>query len=189
MLALLPHRENCMQRYLVLSLVALSACAHATSATESVAAPRQVRIEGAGSVNVNSTVSAHVERIELPVDLVWKALPAAFDAMSIPITDVDSVHHVMSNGGLKIRRQLGSTPLGVFMDCGSTQVGENADTYDVHLTMSVEVQPDPATGNTKLLLLMESAARPIAFSREYTRCTTRGKLEQRFAAAVKKQLQ
>ena len=177
-----------MQRCLVLSLLAVGACAPASSTIEGAATTRQMRIEGAGKVNISTNPSAHVSRIESPADLVWKALPAAFDAMSIPITTVDTAHMVMSNGGLKIRRQLGSTSLGVFIDCGTTQVGENADSYDVYLTFSAEVQKDPESGNAKLLVVLESAARPVSFSRDYSRCTSRGKLEDRFATAVKKQL-
>lgn len=176
-----------MRRLIFLSLAAVSACASAPG-TPGTAAPRQVRIEGAGNVTVNSNVYAHVTSIQSPVDLVWRTLPAVFEEMSIPITTVDSTHHVLSNDGLKLRKQLGGTPLGVFIDCGTTQVGENADSYDVHLTFIAEVQPDPASGNSRLLLTMESAAKPIAFSRDYSRCTTRGKLEERFAAAVKKHL-
>ncbi|MDB4913656.1 MAG: hypothetical protein JWM95_1300 [Gemmatimonadetes bacterium] len=173
---------------LLIPLLVLCACAPATSNTESVSAPRQIRIEGAGTVNLNTTTSAHVARLDFPVPLVWKALPAAFETMGVPITFVDSAHYVLRNDGLKVRRQLADTPLGVFFDCGTTQVGENADSYDVHMTVSVEVQPEPATGNSRLLILLESAARPVSFSRDYSRCSTRGKFEQRFADAVKKQL-
>ena len=175
-----------MRSYLALSLAVLSACASGAP-TPGVAAPRQVRIEGAGSVNLNQNTYAHVERVEKPVDLVWAALPFAFEAMSIPITAIDSAHHVIRNDGLKARRVLGGTPLGVYLDCGSTQVGENADSYDVNMTLLAEVQPDES-GNAKLSLTLESMARPVSFSRDYTRCTTRGKLEERLTAALKKHI-
>ncbi|MEP7001695.1 MAG: hypothetical protein ABI969_14505, partial [bacterium] len=73
--------------------------------------------------------STHSTPIDYPVGKAFHALPAAFEALAIPITDVDTVHHSLSNGGLKLRRQLGNVPLSRFIDCGTTQIGENADTY------------------------------------------------------------
>jgi hypothetical protein len=62
-----------------------------------------------------------------------------------------------------------------------------ADSYDVHLTIQVQLKPDEG-GNTKLETMFETMAKPVSFSREYSRCSTRGVLEQRLAEAVKAQL-
>ena len=176
-----------MRALAVLSLIALSACA--SSGGSSSRPDETVRINGAGSSNLKLTSNTygHVSKISAPISKVWLAMPGAFEALSIPISNVDTVGHVIANDGLKIRRQLGTTPLSRFIDCGNTQIGENADSYDVHLTISVKLTADEG-GTTKLETMFESMAKPVSFSREYSRCSTRGVLEQRLAEAVKAQL-
>jgi len=171
----------------VLSLIALSACA--SSGSSSSRPDETVRINGAGSSNLKLTSNTygHVSKISAPINSVWLAMPGAFEALSIPITNVDTIGHVIANDGLKLRRQLGKSPLSRFIDCGNTQVGENADSYDVHLTVSVKLTTDEG-GTTKLETMFESMAKPVSFSREYARCSTRGVLEQRLVDAVKAQL-
>lgn len=173
----------------LLALAALSACASSTVNTGAREA-ETVRIGGrqGGQLRVTSNAQASVSRIAFPIGKVWHALPAAFENLGIPITAVDTGTHTISNGGLKIRRVLGSAPLARYVDCGSTQVGENADSYDVYLTVVSQVEEDPATGLATLHTIFESMARPIAFSREYSRCSSRGELERRLAAAVMDQL-
>ncbi|MEO8624264.1 MAG: hypothetical protein ABI625_24500 [bacterium] len=138
---------------------------------------------------MTSVTSTHSTAIDYPVGKAFHALPAAFEALAIPITDVDTVHHSISNGGLKLRRQLGNVPLSRFIDCGTTQIGENADTYDVYLTVVSQLEENKTSGLATLNTTFEAMARPIAFSREYARCSTRGVLEKRIADAVKAQLQ
>jgi hypothetical protein len=148
-----------------------------------------VRIVGAGGGNLTltSNAQAHVSRISAPIEKTWIAMPGAFEALSIPITSVDTLTHVVANEGFKLRRQLGSTPLSRFIDCGTTQIGENADSYDVHLTISVQLRPEEG-GITRLETMFEAMAKPVSFSREYSRCSSRGVLEARIADAVKAQL-
>ena len=178
-----------MRTLQLLALAALSACASSTVQT-SARESETVRIAGkqGGQLRITSNAQASITRIALPMGKVWHALPAAFATLGIPITAVDTGTHTISNGGLKIRRVLGSAPLGRYIDCGSTQIGENADTYDVHLTLVSQVEEDAPSGLALLRTTFESMARPIAFSREYSRCSSRGELERRLAAAVMDQL-
>jgi hypothetical protein len=171
----------------VLSLIALSACASGGSTSRPDETVRISGVTGTGNLKITSNQYAHVSRISSPVDKVWLAMPGAFEALSIPISSVDTLTHAIANDGLKLRRVLGKTPLSRFIDCGNTQIGENADSYDVHLTIQVQLKPDEG-GNTKLETMFEAMAKPVSFSREYSRCSTRGVLEQRLAEAVKAQL-
>lgn len=174
----------------LLSIAALSACASSTVNTGAREA-ETVRIAGGqgGELRLTSNTQASVTRIAFPMGKVWHALPAAFEKLGIPITSVDTATRTISNGGLKTRRVLGSAPLGRFIDCGSTQIGDNADTYDVYLTVVSQVEEDKTTGLAVLRTTFESMARPISFSREYSRCSSRGELEKRMASAVMDQLQ
>ena len=179
-----------MRTLWILSLAAVSACA---STTTTVGRPEteSVRIGSAesGNLRLTSITQANVSPIAFPIGKVWHAMPAAFDALAIPITAVDTALHTISNGGLKLRRQLGNVPLSRFIDCGSTQIGDNADSYDIYLTVVARLEEEKTSGLTTLYTTFEAMARPIAFSREYSRCSSRGVLEKRLADAVKAQLQ
>lgn len=128
-------------------------------------------------------------RVDFPIGKVWHALPAAFESLGIPITEVDNATHTIANGGLKLRRELGKVSLSRYIDCGTTQIGENADSYDVYLTITSRVQEDPGSGLSVLRTNFEAMAKPVAFSRDYARCSSKGELEKRLVAAVKSQLQ
>ena len=179
-----------MRAVVLLSLAALSACASSTPGT---ARPEteSVRIGGAerNNMRMTSITQTNVTPINFPIGKAWHAMPAAFDALSIPITTVDTARHTMSNDGFKLRRQLGSTPLSRYIDCGTTQIGENADSYEVFITVVAQLEEDEKTGLTAMHTTFEAMARPIAFSREYSRCSSKGVLEKRLADAVTAQLQ
>ncbi len=179
-----------MRVLVLLSLLSAAACASANSSSEPPGAASTVRIAGAqgGELRMTSNAGANITRISFPIGKVWHALPAAFEELGIPITSVDTLTHTLSNGGFKTRRVLGPTPLSRYIDCGTTQIGENADSYDVYLTFVARVDEDPVTGLATLNTLFESMARPVAFSREYSACSSRGVLEKRLADAVLKQL-
>ena len=121
-----------MRVVVLLSLAALSACASSTPGT---ARPEteSVRIGGAerNNMRMTSITQTNVTPINFPIGKAWHAVPAAFDALSLPITTVDTARHTT----------------------------------------------------------FEAMARPIAFSREYSRCSSKGVLEKRLADAVKAQLQ
>lgn len=177
-----------MRRLTVLSLALFAGCASAPAGS---AAPDRetMRVSGAGNLRMTALEQTTESKVDFPVGKVWHALPGAYEALGIPITDADNATHTISNGGLKIRRVLGTTSLSRYIDCGTTQIGENADSYDVFLTISTRVDEAPASGLSTLRTTFEAMARPIAFSRDYARCSSKGELEKRITEAVKSQLQ
>ena len=179
-----------MRACIALPLIALTACASAGSSPSEGESRETVRIVGASSTNLTltSNAGAQVTRIEAAPEKVWLALPGAYAKVGIPITDVDTTHQRIANSGLKLRRQLNGTSLSRYIECGSTQIGDNADSYDVFLTVSTTVKADPGSGIAVLETMFESQAKPVSFSREYARCSTKGLLEQRIVEAVKAQL-
>jgi hypothetical protein len=179
-----------MRVYSILVLIAVAGCASSGSSPESSPRQETVRIMGAGgpaSLPVTSNSGSQVTKIMADADKVWLALPGAYEKLAIPITEVDTLHRRVANSGLKIRRQMGGTSLSRYIECGSTQIGDNADSYDVYLTVSTSVKSDGA-GAATIETLFESQAKPVSFSREYARCSTKGLLETRIAEAVKAQL-
>jgi len=149
---------------------------------------RTIEVSGmAGKLNLSTSTATSSVAIASSLDKVWRVLPAALDSLGVPVSRMDAVKHVIGNEGFKLRVTLGKTPLSRYMDCGQTQIGANADSYDVYLTVLAQAVDD-GNGGTTLSTTFDAAARPIAFSQDYSRCSSKGLFESRLADAVKKQL-
>jgi hypothetical protein len=180
-----------MSRFALILLVAASGCASSTGSTTtgSPAAPQTVRVGqmgSGGSTTMNVSTAAHVTTVAFPVEDVWRFLPTVWDSLGIPKALIDPKSHTLSNQGMKIRQRLGKVPLSRYIDCGTTQIGPNADSYEVYLTVTSQVVSASASEAT-ISTVVDAAARPLNFSQEYSRCTTRGLLESRVVDGIKAQ--
>lgn len=178
-----------MRRMLVLGLMAAGACAGSNPTPG--AAPTQQHVvvtgggsAGGGSLNVVPASGLSTHQFAVPIDAVWKILPAVFDSVSVPVGLLDATTHTIGNRGFKLRGRLGKVPLGRYIDCGTTQIGPNAESYDITLTLTAALSPQ-AGGGTSMLINMEASAKPLAFAQEPFRCSTKGGLEQRVVDLTK----
>jgi len=131
----------------------------------------------------------NVHTLPFAPDQVWRALPAAFDSLGIPIETLDPAKRSMGNSGFKVRGRIKGVPLSRYIDCGnSTQIGPNADNYDVNITMLADVRPADA-GTASVTTTFEAVARPANFAQEYSQCRSKGLLETRFIDIVKARLE
>jgi len=125
-----------MRRLLVACLAPALACAGSTPTPGATPVEQHVVVTGsAGSLNVvaSSGISSH--EFAAPIEKVWKVMPAVFDSLSMPISMLDPGTHTIGNRGLKVRGKLGKVGLARYIDCGTTQIGPNAESYDVTLTL------------------------------------------------------
>jgi hypothetical protein len=178
-----------MRRLAISSLALLAACA---SGGASASSPDQQTIRVSGSsgsstFNLRNNTSVDVARVAYPIDKVWRVMPAVFDSLKIPLTTADGSKHTIGNDGMKVRSKLGGVALSKYIDCGQAQIGPSADTYDVFLTVLTTVRA-VSTTETELQTTVESAARPITFNQEYSRCSTKGKLETTISDIVSAKL-
>ncbi len=177
-----------MQRAFVAGVaVALCGCATASSTPAANGAIQQVRVAtpmGETNLAMSSETSPNVAQLSAPIDRVWAQLPAAYDSLGIPVGMANSSSHVIGNNGLKIRHQLGKVYLSKYIDCGETQIGENADSYDVTLTIYTQLQAGTG-GGTQVTTTVEAAARPAAFAQAYSRCASKGVLEGKLVELLK----
>ena len=75
---------------------------------------------------------------------IWRALPAVFDSLEVPVSRIDPVEHVFGNEGVRIRKRIGGEAISRYFDCGTTQIGPNADSYDVMLILLTTLRAGPA---------------------------------------------
>jgi hypothetical protein len=135
---------------------------------------------------MTSNTVARVDTLWSGFDRTWKFMPAVFATLEIPIESYNSESGVIGNSGLKLYRRLGKIPLTRALDCGQTQIGPNADSYEVVLSVLTKVQRARGdTSNTTVATTIEAAARPIQFRGDPVRCSSKGLLEARIVEVLK----
>ena len=168
-----------MRRLLILSAVSTLACAGSAPPTPgSGPAQQQVIVPGGAALNVVAVSGLQTHEFAYPIDKVWKVLPAVFDSVSVPVSLLDPQVHTIGNRGFKLRGKLGKVGLGRYIDCSTTQIGPNAESYDITLTLTASLATT-AGGATSMTINLEASAKPLAFAQEPFRCSTKGNLEQR----------
>lgn len=168
-------------------LMGLTACATSSSESGTRISTQSMGSSEVGRINITSTVEADVITVPYDADAVFRVLPAIYDALGIQITGLDPARKTIENTGSKIRNRLGSVPISTYLDCGNSQIGPNADSYDVYLSVSTRVTAGAAV-SSKLITLLEAQARPATYNQAYSVCSTKGALEQKIAEIVKVRL-
>jgi len=170
----------------IVVLAVLCACASATPSSGAPERAQTLRGVSGRDLTMVPVTDASSHALTSSVDDVWLVLPGVYDSLALPKALIDNKTHTISNQGQKIRQRLGRTSLSRFIECGTTQIGSNADSYEVFLTVTSRVSA-AGTGST-LSTTVEALARPLSFNQDYSRCTSKGLLETRIAEAVKAQL-
>jgi len=139
---------------------------------------------GSSTVSLGGNDPSVVRKLPFSADKVWRALPAVFDSVGIPISMLEPTSRTMGNEAFKVRGRLKGVSLSRYIDCGnSTQIGPNADSYDVVLTMVAEVHAAEA-GASSVRHTFSAVGRPATFSQDYSQCSSKGTLESRFIAVL-----
>jgi hypothetical protein len=177
-----------MRKYTLLLFMTLAGCASTSTSSAPPPAPQTVALSGT-NLRIYGNDESNVHTIPFSVDQVWRALPAVFDSLGVPVATVDPKTRTMGNSGFKLRGRLKNVPLSRFIDCGnSTQIGSNADNYDVSLTVLAETRP-AESGSAKVIITFQALAKPANFSQEYSQCSSRGVFETRFVDILSARLQ
>src|SRR3954466_6467060 len=141
------------------SLIACSAAVTPTQRTESTYLP------GAGVMSVTGENGTIAVTIGAPLQAVWRILPTAFDSVGIQLTLIDPKKHVMANEGFKVRQKLRNERLSTYFECGTTQVGPNADSYELFISVHSYLEPSPGDSTrTRMTVAITSSAKPLQFS-------------------------
>ena len=165
----------------------LAACASQTSNSPVGTGTRSVTIataEGTQNLRIRSDDHANEQVVALPPDAVWKALPAVYDSLGLPLSTINKNAMTMGVEGQKIRKSLKGVPLSRYFDCGTTQIGANADSYEITLMLMTRVTP--ANGNmSKVEVTTVAQARPVERRQNPVNCDTKGVLDAKLFAMLK----
>jgi hypothetical protein len=181
---------------LLFAAVATAACASGSSgkaaaAPEVIVTPVTRRIITPGStLNINTVDvnSGYAQVIIGSMDAAWTALNVVYADLKIPITTLVDAQHLVGNESFKVRRRIGDIAMQRILDCGNAQGIPNAETYDIVMTISSILAPNPK-GGLNLLTRIDATGRSPNFARENAvACHSSGTLEKDIAERVRKKL-
>jgi len=168
----------------------VAGCASTPVGSTGTSQPQTVTVSGSSStLRVDGGASATgTATFPYSVEQVWRVLPFVFDSLGIPIVTMDPARRTLGNEAFKVRVRLKGTPLSRLIDCGtSTQIGPNADNYDVVLTLTAAVTPAEA-GSATVVTSFSAVAKPANFAQDYSSCNSKGVIESRFVDIVRAKL-
>jgi hypothetical protein len=169
-----------------IALTTLSACAstgNGSTPRSTIETTRVATPTGTTTLTSVATVEPGFVSLEVPIDVVWRALPVAYDSVGIPVGKVDTPSHVVGNEGFKLRRKLGGVALSRYLDCGQAQGFRSAETYEINLAVLTQLQPVGTTG-TSAATSVQATARPVNFAGDYSACSSTGELEKRLGEVL-----
>jgi hypothetical protein len=168
--------------FLLLFLAACAAQAPVAAAPERVSTVALTTGNDVGiEASVRSRPEPRTDNVLLPLDSAWAALPGAYAAVGLTGGGViDEAARQFGVAPTTLPRRLDNTPLSRFVDCGSTRLIPNADSYAVRLQVTTRLVAE-GTGITRLQTFVEGTARPREMSGNPVQCTSTGELERRIA--------
>src|SRR5688572_27339217 len=149
------------------AVVALAACGTKTSTPTAASTPAAAPAPAPGATSI-----AHSMAFDATYERIWAALPRAYAAVGLTVNAVDTVTRSVGFAGT-LRTKIGDTPMSKFFDCGS-QLGPNADRYDIHLFIASQVGRDPRSGRIVVTTGLRVAGQSPAFSSTRSKCVTLG---------------
>ncbi len=184
-----------MRPLLIPAIVLFAAgCASAGAAaggapTQTVATNRVMTSGGemmqTNTMNIDTDVKLFVTGT---VDEAWAVLPGVYAALGIPLSMNDNVRKTLGNTGWRVRRQIGRVSARNYLDCGSSGTLENAETYQLTLSITTTVLPNSKGGSIISTALTGSGKNPVTSSSAEVRCASKGDLEMRIRDDVQKAL-
>lgn len=184
-------------RVLLVAAVTIAGCASGSSggsqATPNVTTTpvtQRIVMPSGSTLNINTVdVNAgYSQAIIGTMDAAWTALNVAYSDLKIPITTLVDAQHLVGNESYKVRRRVGTIPMQQILDCGNSHGIPNAETYDILMSISSSLTPNPKGGLT-LITRIDATGRSPNFARENAvACHSSGTLEEDIAERVRKKL-
>jgi hypothetical protein len=164
-------------------------CAKSTDLSPIGTGTQSVSVVTSGAtqtIQVRQDDPTNTQVIDQPMEAIWRVLPAVYDSLGIAITTVNTTSRVIGADGVKMRRSLKGVPLSRYFDCGATQIGQNADDYEITLTLLTRARAASPT-STRVEVSTVATARPIARRQNPQNCTILGTLDAKLFETLRLQ--
>jgi len=182
---------------LTLTLAVAAACSSGGSTggppPSTASTPNTGRIVTTGG----STVQINTMNIDTDVrlfstgtpDQVFAVLPAVYAELGIPLTMNDARAKSIGNTGWKTRRSIGKVPMQRYLDCGSSGSMQNAESYQINMSVVTTVRPNSSGGSLVMTAISGVGKNPVTSSSAEVRCASAGNLEIRIRDMVQKRIE
>lgn len=181
-----------MRRSLPAAVVILAAaCSGATPSTDPVptATTRTERVVtssgGSGIAVTTANLDNNVRLLSTgTVAQVWSVLPQVYEELGIPLTIKNDQQRVIGNEGWRTRRSIARVPMQRYLDCGRSGTIENAETYNINMSILTTVTANAGGGSVVGTTIVATGRNPITSSSQEVRCASQGDLEIRIRDMV-----
>ncbi len=121
--------------------------------------------------------------------MVHAAAREVLTALKMPLTTIDSTGGVLYHKGLNTRERLLGHRMSWALKCGDGMIGENADTYRIHMAYAVFLEP-AADNQTRMGIALAAGANNIEGAyKPAVGCGTTGAFENEMAMLIKAKAQ
>jgi hypothetical protein len=185
-------------RPLLVPALALIASACASTGGSAPATPDVAPVPTVNTARVvtgsNSTLQVNTMNIDMDVKLfvtgtvdeAWAVLPGVYAELGIPLSVNDARTKTLGNTGWRTRRQIGRVPMQRYLECGSSGTIENAETYNINMSITTTVLPNANGGSVISTSITGVGKNPVTSSSAEVRCTSKSQLELRIRDMVQK---
>jgi len=189
-------RQGLAQRHsttlaLVVIPLCLSACASRSSSGPAVVQglilPTTTAFDGGLRPATNQASSVRDTTIVGERGPIWGVLPSVFESLSIDAEMMDPTALVIGTERLRTSRVDGSR-LSEFLDCGGGVAAPNADSYDVSLSLFVQLEEGEGAGSTLVRTVLDAVAQSRYNQSDQIQCASFGTLERRVVGLIDQRL-
>ncbi len=120
------------------------------------------------------------------VDEAWAVLPGVYQELGIPLSVNDNLRKTLGNTGWRVRRTIARVPAQRYVECGSSGSLENAETYQLNLSIVTTILPNQNGGSIVSTAISGTGKNIITSSSAEVRCSSKGDLEIRIRDMVQK---
>ena len=164
-----------------LLIAATTACSPAatTPGTEVMSSgPARVIAAGGGAeVRLRIEKQATGGTLGFPLVQAWAALPAAYQALGIPVEHADPRTHELGNSRFLTRGTLNQMRMSTYLRCGQSITGALADTHRIRMNVRTQIK-SIARDSVAVSTLVEATASSVEGSAGQSQeCTSTGALE------------
>jgi hypothetical protein len=176
-------------RFPLLSFLLLAVLAVAPSA--SAQAPGVVTalfdpVSGRFSSSLGDEPGRAPDTLTASAERVWSVLPSVYTELGVGLTVVDSAMRYLGAIRATTRRPVAGLRLARILECGTGNLGPNAERYTVQLTLVTGVRPIDSTHSTVVTRVVGNAA-PNGLNSS-VKCGSNGALEEKLLSVLRAHL-
>lgn len=171
------------------ALFAFAACA-TSGPNEIGSTTERVSVSEGGAQVIDVSISrddpALTRHFDASPDAIWSLLPAVYADVGLPAPALDEASLTVAVQNHAIMRRVGDDRMSQLIDCGRGMSGDHADSHRIRL--SVRTWVTGAAPATDVHTRVEATATSVEGRAGTITCTTRGRLEQNIAEALRARL-